>query len=460
LVEGVEGVARPIALTVAGAADPIQLLDLATALIGLSAPNLLPVMGLGLHRGRPWLVSEFNRGVDLERFVETVRPSPAQALLLAGDVLSGIGCLHASDRVHTRVHPGNIQIGLDGVARLGDWAAVEIPNPAHATEQRRVDLVGSADAIGRLAVASRCPAGAGSEEAKLLVGLPRRLRARPAVDGWHETVTLVEAATGDEVHRCDLREELVALVGAAVGSRGRLPQAGSDATRSPTRALAPSGAPRDGEALPGTPLVRLVTPSGTDGAVGAVETVAPAKRGSKFATGTFPRMIRGLWGLVLAVAVLGLLVGLEVTFLKGPVSRDLQTLRGGQAPKASGTHRTGPIPLVGPAVVRGTVTALDVRLLGACMANRPCPVRVLVGFTPQPRPLAVAWRFEVIDRCSGTLVSRAGGEATLPAGARQLVRLGSVPLPAWRSSEVVVLTSAPVTARSAGFAVPISGGVC
>jgi hypothetical protein len=171
-------------------------------------------------------------------------------------------------------------------------------------------------------------------------------------------------------------------------------------------------------------------------------------------------MIRGLWGLVLAVAVLGLLVGLEVTFLKGPVSRDLHTLGGGQAPKAFGTHRTGPIPLVGPAVVRGTVTALDVRPLGACMANRPCPVRVLVGFTPQPRPLAVVWRFEVIDRCSGTPVGRAGGQATLPVGARQLVRLGSVSLPAWRSLEVVVLTSAPVTARSAGFAVPISGGVC
>jgi hypothetical protein len=49
LADGVEGVARPIALPVTGAADPTQLLDVATTLIGPAAPSLVPVTGLGLH---------------------------------------------------------------------------------------------------------------------------------------------------------------------------------------------------------------------------------------------------------------------------------------------------------------------------------------------------------------------------------------------------------------------------
>jgi hypothetical protein len=161
-----------------------------------------------------------------------------------------------------------------------------------------------------------------------------------------------------------------------------------------------------------------------------------------------------MWGLVVAVAVLGLVVAAEVTFLHGPITRDLQTLGGGTAGKTASTRAASPIPVTAALVGSGPIRALDVRPLGSCVAGRPCPVRLLVDFAPQPKPLWLAWKFEVIDRCSGSSISRSGGDAVLPAEARQLVRLGSVQVPGWRAPELVALTTAPVAASSAGFLVP------
>jgi hypothetical protein len=204
----------------------------------------------------------------------------------------------------------------------------------------------------------------------------------------------------------------------------------------------------------------LVTPPDNDGQGPELEPAPAGKPGPMRTTATFHRVTRALWGLVVAVAVLGLVVAVEVTFLHGPITRDLQTLRGGTAATTAATRATRPAPVLGQVIGSGPVRALDVRPLESCVSVRPCPVRVLVDFAPQRKPLAVAWKFEVIDRCSRASVSRVGGDAVLPAAARQLVRLGSVLVPKWRAPELVALTTRPVAARSGGFPFPPSGKVC
>jgi hypothetical protein len=461
--DGVEGVARRIAVPGTDGSDPAELFERTTSLIGPPGPALLPVIGLGIRQGRLWLVSELDRGVALERFAEVVRVSPAQAFLLASDVLSGIVYLHGTGRVHGRMHAGNVQVGLDGVARLADWALGDVPVRDGVADRRRADLTGTAAVVDRLVAASRCPAGARTEEAGLLLRLSRALRSRSAADDLNNMLTRVAAATGDGVRRGDLRQELQALVSAATRSRSPSWPAGPHGNRTASTRQASSGVSRGNQGIPSPPVVRLVTPPDNEGWGLEPEPVSPRKPGPTRMTATFhrvTRVTRGLWGLVVAVAVLGLVVTVEVTFLHGPITRDLQTLRGGIAGKTAGTRVTRPIPLAGPEIGAGPVRVLDVRPLQSCVAGRPCPVRVLVDFAPQAKPLSVSWTFEVIDRCSGASVSRRGGDALLPAEARQLVRLGSVQVPGWRAPELVALTTGPVAARSAGFPIPPSVGVC
>ncbi len=424
--DGGRGVARPIALSggrgeAGGRPEPHELVRRAVSVIGPPDPTLVPVLGVGTHRGRLWLVSELDGGVDLGRFVELVKPAPAQALLLAGDVLRGLAHLHATQRLHTRLHFRNIQVGVDGVARLADWGVAETPDIRRWGELRRADLLDAAAVIAALAAAARCPASARSEQGKLLAALPGQIRARAEAVSLDEVMKGVDAAIGDDLRRDDVREELAFLVAAATHRAGRTPTAAGDRPHSVVRPTAP--------------------PAG--------DVAAPRVR----------RAARGLWGLVLAVAVLGLVVGLEVSFLRGPITRDLQTLRGG-APAttvpAVGAARESPafIPAAGP------IRALDVRPLQVCIGGQPCEVRVLVDVTPQRRPLPVAWTFELYDHCGASVVTRNGGAGSVAPGTSQLVTLTSVALPAWSWLDVVARTNAPEVASSAAMPVPAAGGRC
>ena len=458
--------------------SPADLLAAAGDTLTVGSGRLIQVAGFGTSRGRLWLASRLDAGASLRRLLETVRLSAPQALLVAADVLAAISDLHGAGRWHPRLHAGNVQVGEDGVARLSDWA---LPLGATgAVDEAR----GAATVLGDLAAACRCPAWAGGSERALLLKLQRSLlRARKEV-AFHlqAFATMAAEAAGGPMERFELRVELMALVRTAEGGPG-LPPATAPVEVLPRRKGSPEAsslppgvpgcskpagvAPGGGagpapDQAPGAP-VRWAGPgAAAAGTVGTRESsLAPAK--SLFEQGaallTDRRVLRRLWGLVLAVAVLGLVLGAEVAFLHGPITADIRALRGPSrgVSTTSAPRRSAPV-LAPPAA--GAIRAVDLRALRPCAGGSPCELTVVVGTRRDDAPLRVAWEVEAFDRCSHARATVGKDAATVARGQSEDLELQTVTLPRWSSLDLVALTTSPAEAASPPLPVPPSGASC
>jgi hypothetical protein len=482
------------------APSPADVLAATGDTLAVGSSRLIQVAGFGTHGGRLWLASSLDQGVSLRRLLETARLSAPQALLIAADILAAISDLHGSGRRHPRLHAGNVQVGEDGVARLSDWALPS--SDAGTLDEAR----GAAAVLGELAAACQCPAWEGSGERALLVKLQRsllRAQKKVALHLQAFATTAAEAA-GQPMERFELRAELTALVGAASGRPGVAPSAplvevlprqkGSPEAASPRpgalRYPVPSDPASGGETAsaagqaPGLP-VRWDAPGDAAGALGADPAAggACAVVGADVSPGAISggdraspglakrlleqtsavlaerRVLRSLWGLVLAVAVLGLVLGAEVYFLHGPITRDLRAL-GGSSRGVSATsfpRRTPPV-LAPPAA--GAIRVVDLRALRPCAGGTSCELTVVIGTRREDAPLRLAWEVEAFDRCSGATVTLGKDTAIVARGQSQDVALESVLLPRWGSLDLVALTTSPAKAASPPLQVPPSGGTC
>lgn len=96
----------------------------ARAMARVRHENLLSLFEVGLHRGWPFLVTEFVDGVDLARRLEsstTARVPLEQVARIAGGVARGIATLHEHGILHGDVKPGNVLLGRNGRVVLGDF---------------------------------------------------------------------------------------------------------------------------------------------------------------------------------------------------------------------------------------------------------------------------------------------------------------------------------------------------
>lgn len=82
-------------------------------------PNVVRVLDVVEHEGRPALAMEWIDGTDLAASSGTF--SLASIIAIVRDVLEGVKAVHDADIVHGDVSPPNILVGRDGAARLTDF---------------------------------------------------------------------------------------------------------------------------------------------------------------------------------------------------------------------------------------------------------------------------------------------------------------------------------------------------
>ena len=89
-------------------------------------PNLVRVVNLDVHEGRPFIVMEYVSGVTLERFVNQNRPGPRQAARLVAELSRAVAYLHARGIIHQDIKPRNVLIDAQGRPRLIDFGLVRL----------------------------------------------------------------------------------------------------------------------------------------------------------------------------------------------------------------------------------------------------------------------------------------------------------------------------------------------
>src|SRR5262249_38725984 len=103
-------------------------------------PHVCPVLDVGEHEGRPFVVMAYVEGRSLEqRLAEARDPQEAAAavrLLLQG--LEGLEAVHAAGVVHRDLKPANILLDAAGRAVLTDFG---LARPEHDSEPLTSDGV-------------------------------------------------------------------------------------------------------------------------------------------------------------------------------------------------------------------------------------------------------------------------------------------------------------------------------
>jgi serine/threonine protein kinase len=159
------------------AATLAQWLQEARSVSRLTHPGIVPVFEADVHEQQPYLVFEYVPGQTLAQLLaQRGALPPAEALVLARDVLDALAAAHSAGVVHRDLKPSNILIDSAGRARVMDFGiAVRIKETSGA-QQGSVTFGGT-------------PGYLSPEAAK---GLP----ATPLMDVFSAGLVLTEMLTG------------------------------------------------------------------------------------------------------------------------------------------------------------------------------------------------------------------------------------------------------------------------
>lgn len=106
----------------------------ATALSALRHPNVIGVIEFGSHDAGLYLVMEYGEGQPLDAMIAEAPLEPAVALLLADQVLAGLGYAHAHGILHRDLKAENVLVAqsADGspIAKLLDFGLAKFADKA------------------------------------------------------------------------------------------------------------------------------------------------------------------------------------------------------------------------------------------------------------------------------------------------------------------------------------------
>lgn len=98
----------------------------ARMLADLDDPNLVRILDLDFHEGRPYLVMEYVPGTHLSGYARETRPTPRQSATLVAELAGVVGRLHRRGIVHLDIKPQNVLIDESGRPRLIDFGLARL----------------------------------------------------------------------------------------------------------------------------------------------------------------------------------------------------------------------------------------------------------------------------------------------------------------------------------------------
>jgi tetratricopeptide (TPR) repeat protein len=96
-------------------------------------PNIVTIHDMGDHEGQPYIVIPIMPGGDVESLIEKApehRLPIGQAVGVAKAVCRGLEFAHSKGIIHRDIKPGNVWLGADGTAKIGDFGlalAADLP---------------------------------------------------------------------------------------------------------------------------------------------------------------------------------------------------------------------------------------------------------------------------------------------------------------------------------------------
>ena len=181
-------------------------------------PHVHPVIDTGEENGRPFLVSPYLPGGDVQRLLAAApagRLEVEQALAIAIDVCRALEHAHACGVVHRDLKPANVWLAEDGSARLGDFGlATTGPARAGGVLVGTVAYLPPEQALGR-------PAGPRSDLYSLGAMLYEMLAGQPPFAGDDAVSIIGQHLNAEPVapsrHNPDVPRALDELVGELLG---------------------------------------------------------------------------------------------------------------------------------------------------------------------------------------------------------------------------------------------------
>jgi len=88
----------------------------------INHPNVITILRVSEHEGRPYMILEFLRGGDAEDLRQAAggKLAPRRALEIVRDCAQGLGALEARGLVHRDIKPANVFLTAQGLAKLAD----------------------------------------------------------------------------------------------------------------------------------------------------------------------------------------------------------------------------------------------------------------------------------------------------------------------------------------------------
>lgn len=389
--------------------------------------------------------------VALRRLLAVATLTPAQAALLAEDLVAELIALHTADRCPGTISDRWMHVTTEGrlIVAAGNGDAI----PAQGSS-----VVDDAAALVRR-LAENAQGGRKSDRARSALLTSQVSAPADGFGALRERVYAgVAAILGDEANerRDRARRELAALVTATQGRARPAPTAEATAGETARTEVSP--------AAPMAPGLR------------------PVPRRVRTWHHRSRRPSRKIILITVAIALVAALTwwgapqawtelrrGWEAMFTTQEPSRDLTPLSPQLTPveepkkqKTDGKQPTEAREVTPPAPPKADpVQAVTIESAeGPCEPEQACAVRVDVRFAASQAPLAIGWRLLVIDRCTGKVKRHEGLTLTAEPGWQQVYGISWPKLSKSKALAIVAVTRTPARAASEPLYLPGPAATC